>query len=144
MGFGGAHLHPRTGLETPYLSDEFMELVKYADEQAREKGMLCWLYDEDRYPSGAAGGMVTENWNYRARHLLLTREKNRECALTGKNSFPVLRPGESRLVIICVHIGLRRKKDIFILITGYPGRSRILTARPQSKGKESCGLHMWS
>ena len=75
MGFGGAHLHPRTGLETPYLSDEFMELVKYADEQAREKGMLCWLYDEDRYPSGAAGGMVTENWNYRARHLLLTREK---------------------------------------------------------------------
>ena len=55
-------MHPRTGLETPYLSDEFMELVKYADEQAREKGMLCWLYDEDRYPSGAAGGMVTENW----------------------------------------------------------------------------------
>ena len=75
IGFGGAHLHPRTGLETPYLSDEFMELVKYADEQAREKGMLCWLYDEDRYPSGAAGGMVTENWTYRARHLLLTREK---------------------------------------------------------------------
>ena len=23
MGFGGAHLHPRTGLETPYLSEEF-------------------------------------------------------------------------------------------------------------------------
>ena len=22
MGFGGAHLHPRTGLETPYLSEE--------------------------------------------------------------------------------------------------------------------------
>lgn len=75
MGFGGAHLHPRTGLDTEYLGEEFMELVSYADEQAKERGMLCWLYDEDRYPSGAAGGMVTDNWNYRARHLLLTREK---------------------------------------------------------------------
>ncbi len=24
MGFGGAHLHPRTGLETPYLSEELL------------------------------------------------------------------------------------------------------------------------
>ena len=75
MGFGGAHLHPRTGLETEYMGDEFMELVQYANEKAKEKGMLCWLYDEDRYPSGAAGGLVTENWDYRARHLLLTRQK---------------------------------------------------------------------
>lgn len=28
MGFGGAHLHPRTGLETPYLSEEFMDRIK--------------------------------------------------------------------------------------------------------------------
>lgn len=81
MGFGGAHLHPRTGLENEYLGEEFLELVRYADEQARERGMLCWLYDEDRYPSGAAGGIVTENWDYRARHLLLTRErKENMCA----------------------------------------------------------------
>lgn len=75
MGFGGAHLHPRTGLETEYMGEEFLDLVAYADEQAKEKEMLVWLYDEDRYPSGAAGGIVTENWDFRARHLLLTREK---------------------------------------------------------------------
>lgn len=75
MGFGGAHLHPRTGLENEYMGKEFLDLVSYADEQAKEKGMLVWLYDEDRYPSGAAGGLVTENWDYRARHLLLTRQK---------------------------------------------------------------------
>ncbi len=74
MGFGGLHLHPRTGLETPYLGDEFLDLVQYADERLKEKNMLCWLYDEDRYPSGAAGGIVTENPMFRARHLLLTRE----------------------------------------------------------------------
>ena len=78
MGFGGVHLHPRTGLENEYLSEEFINLVIYADIQARKKNMLIWLYDEDRYPSGTAGGIVTENPEFRARHLLLTREKKEE------------------------------------------------------------------
>lgn len=82
MGFGGAHLHPRTGLETEYMGEEFLELVVYADEQAREKEMLVWLYDEDRYPSGAAGGIVTEDWEFRARHLLLTREKKENMCIS--------------------------------------------------------------
>lgn len=75
MGFGGAHLHPRTGLGVAYMGKEFLDLITYADTCAKENDMLCWLYDEDRYPSGAAGGIVTENWEYRARHLLLTRQQ---------------------------------------------------------------------
>ena len=55
MGFGGFHIHARTGLETPYLGDEFMDCVKLCAEKAAQEEMLCWLYDEDRYPSGAAG-----------------------------------------------------------------------------------------
>jgi len=84
MGFGGFHIHSRTGLETSYLGDAFMDFVKLCDQKAIEEGMLCWLYDEDRYPSGAAGGMVTQDMHYRARHLLLSRkqypafEKDRE------------------------------------------------------------------
>lgn len=73
MGFGGAHIHVRTGMETTYLSDEFMDLVKSCTESMRSRGMLTWLYDEDRWPSGAAGGYVTRNESYRSRHLLLTR-----------------------------------------------------------------------
>lgn len=75
MGFGGVHLHPRTGMENDYLGSEYMKLVRHADEKAKEKGMLIWLYDEDRYPSGSAGGIVTEKLEFRARHLLLTRER---------------------------------------------------------------------
>ena len=75
MGFGGAHLHARTGLETDYMSAEFLDMVKYTDECAKDKDMLCWLYDEDRFPSGSAGGIVTENMHYRARYMLLTRER---------------------------------------------------------------------
>ncbi len=72
MGFGGFHIHPRTGMETAYMSDEYLRLVGIALSEAKQRGMLCWLYDEDRYPSGAAGGTVTENVAYRSRHLLLT------------------------------------------------------------------------
>lgn len=72
MGIGGVTIHCRTGLQTPYLSDEFMELVKTCRDRAEEKGMLTWLYDEDRWPSGYAGGLVTENEAYRQRNLLFT------------------------------------------------------------------------
>ncbi len=72
MGFGGAHMHVRTGMATPYLSDEHMALVKACAEKCRREDMLAWLYDEDRWPSGAAGGIVTKDKQYRARYLLLT------------------------------------------------------------------------
>src|SRR5439155_5903225 len=41
-------------------------------EKAASEGMLCWLYDEDRWPSGAAGGLVTRDPQYRVKHLLWT------------------------------------------------------------------------
>jgi hypothetical protein len=74
LGYGGFHMHVRTGMATEYLSDEYMEIVRACVEKAREEKMLAWLYDEDRWPSGAAGGIVTRNPQYRIRHLLLTRK----------------------------------------------------------------------
>ena len=75
MGFGGVVIHPREGLDIEYLGDEFMSLVKYAVERCRELGMVCWLYDDDRFPSGAADGIVTKNPRYRARQLRLTKTR---------------------------------------------------------------------
>lgn len=72
MGLGGFHMHPRTGLDTEYLGDEFMDMIKACRDHAEKTGMLAWLYDEDRWPSGAAGGLVTRDERYRARHLLFT------------------------------------------------------------------------
>jgi len=74
MGFGGFHMHVRTGMATEYLSDEFIDTIAACVEKAREEKMLAWLYDEDRWPSGAAGGIVTKDPSYRIRHLLLTRK----------------------------------------------------------------------
>ena len=72
MGMGGFHIHSRTGMATPYLTDEFMDRVKGCVEKAKKENMLAWLYDEDRWPSGAAGGLVTKDYRYRARHLCFT------------------------------------------------------------------------
>lgn len=78
MGMGGFHVHVRVGLKNQYLSDEFLELVRFCNEKAKENGMLCWLYDEDRYSSGIAGGEVTKNVFFRARWLKLTTYKDEE------------------------------------------------------------------
>lgn len=61
-GVEGFVLHPRMGIpkETPYLSDEFMECVKFAIEEADSRNMHVILYDEAMYPSGAANGKVVE------------------------------------------------------------------------------------
>lgn len=73
MGFGGFHMHTRVGLDTEYLGPEFMDMVRSCTEYAKRKGMKAWLYDEDRWPSGFAGGKVTaENESFRCRHILFT------------------------------------------------------------------------
>ncbi|GCE14659.1 glycosyl hydrolase [Tengunoibacter tsumagoiensis] len=72
MGLGGFHIHVRTGLETEYLGQEYLALVRACVEKAQQEQMLAWLYDEDRWPSGAAGGLVTVDPQFRARHLLFT------------------------------------------------------------------------
>lgn len=68
MGLGGAFMHSRVGLGTPYLSDEWFDRIDACVDEARKLGMQAWLYDEDRWPSGAAGGIVTkdERWRIRA------------------------------------------------------------------------------
>ena len=73
MGFGGFHMHSRTGMATEYLSEDFFDFVKFSVSKAKSKGMLAWLYDEDRWPSGAAGGLVTKNVRHRAKSLLFTK-----------------------------------------------------------------------
>lgn len=72
MGMGGATIHCRTGLATEYLGEEFMDIVRAAVRETKKQGMLTGLYDEDRWPSGFAGGKVTEELKYRKRFLVFS------------------------------------------------------------------------
>ncbi len=87
MGFGGFHMHSRSGMATPYLSKEFMDIVRACTDKAKAEDMLAYLYDEDRWPSGAAGGIVTKNKKHRQKFLLFTPEMD-ESAETGTVFLP--------------------------------------------------------
>ncbi len=72
MGLGGFHMHCRDGMSTEYLSENFMGLVKACTDHAKKNEMLSWLYDEDKWPSGFAGGYVTKDEQYRLRYMTFT------------------------------------------------------------------------
>jgi hypothetical protein len=57
-GIGGVFIHPRPGLITPYLSKEWLDLCRSAVDVGKGLGMKVWIYDENSYPSGFAGGRV--------------------------------------------------------------------------------------
>jgi hypothetical protein len=57
-GIGGVFIHPRPGLITPYLSEEWLSLCRHAVDVGKKLGMKVWIYDENSYPSGFAGGHV--------------------------------------------------------------------------------------
>lgn len=75
MGFGGFYMHSRSGMETAYLSEAFFDSVGVCVEAAKTAGMQACLYDEDRWPSGYAGGAVTITPRYRQRTLILTDDE---------------------------------------------------------------------
>ncbi|NMB11356.1 MAG: hypothetical protein GX977_03620 [Firmicutes bacterium] len=77
IGLGGFFMHSRQGLTTPFLSDEWMEAVAAAVNEAEKLDMKAWIYDEDRYPSGPAGGLALERnfVAFAAKHLRFTVEK---------------------------------------------------------------------
>ncbi len=57
-GIGGVFVHPRPGLITPYLSEEWFRLFQYTVDRGKALDMKVWIYDENSYPSGFAGGHV--------------------------------------------------------------------------------------
>lgn len=81
MGFGGFHMHSRIGMSTPYLKDEFMGLIKFCTQKAEQENMLAYLYDEDRWPSGSAGGYVTKTHKYRQRYLIFSQNSREHFSL---------------------------------------------------------------
>ena len=69
-------VHPRPGLMTPYLSDEWFRLWRVALDEAEKLDMNVWIYDENSYPSGFAGGHVPERMpESRGRGLIFRDEK---------------------------------------------------------------------
>lgn len=58
VGMGGFFMHARGGLETEYMSEEWMQNIKAGIEQAKKLNMTAWGYDENGWPSGFGNGKV--------------------------------------------------------------------------------------
>ena len=70
QGMGGFFMHSRVGLLTPFLGEAWMRAVAACIEEASACGIKAWLYDEDRWPSGFAGGFYpAEHTGHRAARL---------------------------------------------------------------------------
>lgn len=91
MGMGGFYMHARVGLKTAFLSDAWFAIVDAAVDEARKCGIEAWIYDEDRYPSGAAGGLATQDERFRARYLVCDNSPVGECLAR----FAVVRDGNA-------------------------------------------------
>jgi hypothetical protein len=69
MGMGGYFMHSRTGLATEYLGEDWFNLINACADEGSRLGLESWLYDEDRWPSGTAGGLVTAENKFRQKFM---------------------------------------------------------------------------
>ena len=80
MGMGGYFMHSRTGLQTRYLGREWFDCINACTDAGQALGLESWLYDEDRWPSGSAGGLATKELRHRMKYLRLTVHESGEAA----------------------------------------------------------------
>ena len=71
-------IHSRCYRTVEYLSEEWFDRVGYVLEKAKEMGMSVWIYDEDNWPSGYAGGKVLDD-NPDCYAKCLIRVKGNDC-----------------------------------------------------------------
>lgn len=67
-------IHARLGIRVVYLSDVWFEKVRFTLEKAEALGMKVWIYDEENWPSGYAGGRVlADNPEFCAKYLSMEK-----------------------------------------------------------------------
>ncbi|MEG1661666.1 MAG: hypothetical protein RR332_04035, partial [Clostridiales bacterium] len=118
-GFGGAVAHPRPGMRISYMTEQYFAQWRYALEGAKKRGLQLIIYDENSYPSGFGGGLVSAELpdclSQSVAYKVFTKKD-----LTDKQTVGFL--GNSGLVriFLCdqpVGNTLRIKKDITLLDT---------------------------
>ncbi len=67
-------IHPRAGLSVEYLSPPWFDRCRLVIDEAARRGMKVWIYDEENWPSGYAGGrVVRRDVRFRGQNLVAER-----------------------------------------------------------------------
>ena len=69
VGIGGFIIHARLGLTIEYLGEKWFSCVSVCLKRARALNLSVWIYDENGFPSGFAGGKLLKKESYRAQFL---------------------------------------------------------------------------
>lgn len=67
-------IYPRSGCELVYLSEEWFCAVGVFLREAERLDMGVWLYDDFNWPSGDAGGQISQSESLRLRSITVTGE----------------------------------------------------------------------
>lgn len=94
-GFGGFFLHARGGLKTEYFGEEWFNALSWGIDEAEKCGLEAWLYDEDGWPSGFAGGRVNGQGSDYCQKFIIISENRKEKSFC---DFPVGKVDEQNFV----------------------------------------------
>lgn len=73
-GVGGFFIHGCFGLQTEYMGEQWMRCIERACSVASQLGMHVYLYDENPFPSGVAGGEAMKNAKHHNKFLDIVRQ----------------------------------------------------------------------
>jgi hypothetical protein len=60
LGFHAVTVQPGRGNKEAYLSPEYFQMFKVLVEEAKKRDLRVWIIDDAGYPSGFAGGLISE------------------------------------------------------------------------------------
>ncbi len=127
-GLGGFFIHARFGLETEYLSREWMECVERAVKTARETGLEVWLYDENGFPSGIGNLKVSRITDYRPKFV-----EYKEYETEGGSETDILLGNAEVLLARAQATGKKKQEDIDL--TGEAFEGRLIWKAPRGSWK---------
>ncbi|OPA73379.1 beta-galactosidase [Paenibacillus selenitireducens] len=111
-GVGGVVLHARHGMQTPYLSQEFLETLEFCTQECRKRNMLVWLYDEDNWPSGTLGGKLTREYpQYRMQYLRVEERRYRANAQDGPLKLDFVQYENNELIAIQAYRAVKQDEE---------------------------------
>ena len=143
----GAVLYPRWGLEIEYLSDAWFDRIRHIIDEAANRDMEIWLYDEFCWPSGHAKGLVTKDHPELAAQILCVEPDGRtRIEISPENANMVMRAATDRFLAVTHEryadaVGHHFGKTIRAIFTDEP--SLPSQHKPRKPG-ETAWRFMWS
>ena len=126
-GIGGVFVHPRPGLITEYLSGEWFHLFDYTVQKGKELDMKVFIYDENSYPSGFAGGHVPAEMpdSYKHGSSLVMHVLGNMDVLPANDIEVALKKDGDKFINITGYLDDEKGKEgrYYIFEKAYPGRS---------------------